>query len=319
MRNISKKYSLGEKFISLSLLFLPLIISIFIISNNYENIIPLSIIAKSFNNDISYISFFKTLIKNSIGSFDNKYLTFSYYLLILLAFITSFDYLKNRKIKSDKSTPINLISVFNNFFKEENIIQNINISFISYAIYLIYFKAYFPWYFSPITYWVAILILLFINRLSHIFSIKKLLIFSILTLFIASNINSIKMRNSYIKEFYIDAQMPYINFIKNKLKKGSKVMTGSSGYSSYFLDEFIINDFTGLDSLEVIKLRKKFPVDFEERALCQNLVDVLVKRENNKRPKRLCKNITEIKLNLSDEIKQEYRNWFLFIRKESFK
>ena len=111
MRNISKKYSLGEKFISLSLLFLPLIISIFIISNNYENIIPLSIIAKSFNNDISYISFFKTLIKNSIGSFDNKYLTFSYYLLILLAFITSFDYLKNRKIKSDKSTPINLISL----------------------------------------------------------------------------------------------------------------------------------------------------------------------------------------------------------------
>ena len=158
-----------------------------------------------------------------------------------------------------------------------------------YILYLILSRAYFPWYFSPISYWLVFNFSFYLKNLKRNNSIKKILIVLLSISYIYSNINIIKISNNYIQNFFINSQMGYINFIKNRIKIGSKIITGASGYSSYFLNEYIVKDQIGLDSLELLELRKKFPKDFEERALCKNQIDVVVKRGRFKIIKKCAK------------------------------
>ena len=97
----------------------PLLITTIIIRSNYENLIPLSILAKSVSNELSYINFFKTLLKNSLGSFDLNFLNFRYYLLIIYISYPEINFLKIKNFRIRESFKYTLNLQFFNLIEQD--------------------------------------------------------------------------------------------------------------------------------------------------------------------------------------------------------
>ena len=219
----------------------------------YENIVPLSILAKM-QNSIDFIKFLKIFVISSLGMLDNKYILFISYFLTL---ITS-------------SAAIYLV------IRQKNYLLIYTILFILvYGLYLLISRAHYAWYFSPISLLISILLvyLIFSQKFLSMFFLS-----SVFVLFLFSQFSIVKKRNDYVKYFYIDLMDSISEKIISYEQPGRTVLVGSSGYIGVNLIDYKIRDWIGLDNPQIINLRKGKDKDNDNNIFCSQHWDIIVIR-----------------------------------------
>ncbi len=247
----------------------------------YENIVPLSVIAKM-QNSIDFLEFLKIAVISTLGLLDNKYIQFISYFLTLTSSLVAIYFV----------------------IRQKNYLLIYTILFIAvYGLYLLISRAHYTWYFSPISLLISILLVYLIFKQKFI---SKLILSSVFILFLFSQMSIVQQRDEYVKYFYIELMGSISEKIKSYERPGRTVLVGSSGYIGADLIDYKIRDWIGLNYPQIINLRKG--KDYENKIFCSQHWDIIVIRFD---PNRFsCHEII-----ISDTIYDEMYGYFYILQK----
>jgi hypothetical protein len=273
----NKKIKVSIKNIIGSIIFPSLFISFLIVY--FENIIPLSIQAKK-NNLIQYdlIISIKNTFQNLFGwtrILEISYLKFSFFFLIMSLIVILL--LKIKKIDLNNTFVFSIL--------------------ISFCLYLISIGGGYNWYYSLpifiICYYSYLGIISFKNNRN-----KSLFIF--IFFLCLSNFSYVKSRNEYVKSVYIDLYKQSSLFLNSlNLDPKTNIFVGSLGYFGFY-SNYIVNDYIGLVSPEMIEIIKDNNGDTMSTIKIMNPEILVVKLNTNKytlnqKQKNIFENYNKIK------------------------
>jgi hypothetical protein len=80
---------------------------------------------------------------------------------------------------------------------------------------------------------------------------------------LGSQINYVLDRNAYVERFYVELLGTVSEKVKAYNRAGSTVIVGSSGYVGVELTDYVVRDMIGLDTPEIIDIRRESKTENE--------------------------------------------------------
>jgi hypothetical protein len=235
----------------------------------YNNIIPLSIISKNVNinlTDSNLIVSIKATFANIIGwSYIQQFNIFKLFKGVLAIFIVLL--LIVSVVRSRKNININKAYFISVFF--------------IYVSFLVYSRGGYGWYYFLPAYIIIYSVYYAFEYIPN--KIRKTLIPMFMLLYLLAGHSYHTSRNIYTKAFYIDLQQQAALYLNNKyLDPNTQIHTGSLGYFGYF-SNYIVHDHIGLVTPEIIDIRKKISHEYERKKVILGTMkpDYYIHKQNN--------------------------------------
>ena len=245
------KYNVRNCILFLACFISPVVLAFLYLVLNYEFIFPQSVLAKSLAS-VFLSSFLKTSIVEIFGYFKNNFFQMIAYLIFAIS-----------GLFFALNTPKNL----NASRKNSTCYWVILFCLAIYALSTLVTRAYYPWYFSPISYLFGLIVL---SGYKNYRSVKdQLSIFVCLLLYLSLGTNLVD-RTDKTKTYYMGTIKDIANAVKGLEAEDNVIVIGAAGYAGMYLQQYELHDIQGLDSPEIVKLRKeRGRKDANEVVYCQ--------------------------------------------------
>ena len=232
------RYNIKAVIIFLACFISPIVVAFSYLVLSYELIFPLSVLAKSLATT-SLFNFLITSILEIFGYFKNDFFQMITYLIF----------------------GIFGLFVVLNFPKNLSTTKNISMCYwvilsclAIYALSTLVTRAYYPWYFSPISYFFGLIIL---HGYKNYRNVKdQISIFVCLLLYLSLGTNLID-RTEKTNTFYMGTIKDIANAVKGLETEGNVIIIGAAGYAGMYLPQYELHDIQGLDSPTIVKLVKE--------------------------------------------------------------